>query len=45
MLSTLSTVLAALAGLAIAQTTTYQAEDAALTGVTVATEVAGFTGE
>ncbi|KAK7720288.1 hypothetical protein SLS63_009960 [Diaporthe eres] len=29
---------------AIAQTTTYQAEDAALTGVQVATEVTGYTG-
>ncbi|KAK2601319.1 hypothetical protein N8I77_010777 [Diaporthe amygdali] len=44
MLTSLSTVFAALASLAIAQTTTYQAEDATLTGVTVATDVAGYTG-
>lgn len=33
-----------LAGLAAAQTTTLQAESATLSGVTVATAVAGFTG-
>lgn len=45
MLLTVSTVVAALASLAIAQTTTYQAENATLTGVQVATEVAGYTGK
>lgn len=45
MLLTISTVVAALASLAIAQTTTYQAEDATLTGVQVATEVVGYTGK
>lgn len=45
MLLTISTAVAALASLAIAQTTTYQAEDATLTGVEVATEVTGYTGK
>lgn len=45
MLLTVSTAVAALASLAIAQTTTYQAEDATLTGVQVATEVTGYTGK
>jgi hypothetical protein len=36
--------IAALAGLAAAQTTTLQAESATLSGVTVATSVAGYTG-
>ncbi|EGX50257.1 hypothetical protein AOL_s00076g222 [Orbilia oligospora ATCC 24927] len=37
-------ILAALAGSSSAQTVTYQAESAALTGVTVGTTVTGFTG-
>ncbi|EPS43163.1 hypothetical protein H072_2864 [Dactylellina haptotyla CBS 200.50] len=44
MLGLLPFVLAALAGSAAAQTTTYQAESATLTGVTVATSVAGYSG-
>lgn len=36
--------IAALFGIATAQTTTLQAESATLSGVTVATSVAGFTG-
>ncbi|KAK6354250.1 hypothetical protein TWF730_008662 [Orbilia blumenaviensis] len=44
MLGLLPFVLAALAGTSSAQTTTYQAEDATLTGVTVGTSVAGFSG-
>lgn len=45
MLLAISTAVAALASLAIAQSTTYQAEDATLTGVQVATEVTGYTGK
>lgn len=44
MLSRLPLVLAALAGVAIGQTTTYQAEVASATGVTVGTSVTGYTG-
>ncbi|KAH7110882.1 mannan endo-1,4-beta-mannosidase-like protein [Dendryphion nanum] len=39
-----ATVIAGLVALATAQTVTYQAEDAALNGVTVGTSVTGFTG-
>ncbi|KAF3936315.1 hypothetical protein ABW19_dt0208759 [Dactylella cylindrospora] len=44
MKATSISIIAALAGWAAAQTTTYQAESAELTGVTVGTSVTGFTG-
>ncbi|KAF3911416.1 hypothetical protein ABW20_dc0103510 [Dactylellina cionopaga] len=44
MLAISAFILAALAGSAAAQTTTYEAESAVLTGVTVGTSVTGFSG-
>lgn len=44
MIAAVSCALAALAGLALGQTTTYQAESATLVGVDVATSVPGYTG-
>ena len=44
MFGSLALGLAAAAGTVYAQTTVYEAESAALNGVTVGTSVAGFTG-